>query len=431
MAGSGVSVRVAPAASATMITMTELMSRPILRVKATAEPPRRPIVLSALVAGAAAASVGLVLSVSIAVGVWFAGDTGSFGAAVRVGAFGWLLSNGSGVEVSGTSITAIPLGFLALFGFLVYRAGRWSGATSSVRHGGDALSGALLIALGYAAVGGVVSRVASSPTAHTGLVRVLIALTAVGFVTGGLGVVRGSGSVEPVLALLPLTARAVLRGAAAGLAVMVLASALLFVGSAVMHFSQAVTLQEGLAAGTVGSLALALIGLATVPNAVLCAGAFIAGPGFQVGTGTSVAPVDVRLGRMPDFPVLAALPADTGHAWWQIVLVLLPVVAGGVAGLVALRRDPAFTLDQAALRGAASGLLGGVGFGALTWLARGSVGPGRMQDVGPDVLPVVAVCGLALLVGGAVAAGAARWWQAAPGQGRSGEPPTTDAGSLS
>lgn len=425
------SVLVARPWSATMNGMTELMSRPILRVKATAEPPRRPIVLSAFVAGAAAALIGLVLSVSIAVGVWFAGDTGSFGAAVRVGAFGWLLSNGTGLEVSGTSITAIPLGFLGLFAFLVYRGGRWSGATSAVRHGGDVLSGALLVAVGYACVGFVVSRVAQSSTAHAGLLRTLVALLAVGLLAGGLGVVRGSDSVEPVLALLPVTVRALLRGAVAGIAVMVLASALLFVGSFVVHFSQAVTLQEGLAAGVVGSGALALIGMATVPNAVLCAGAFIAGPGFQVGTGTAVAPAEVRLGAMPDFPVLAALPANSGHAWWQVVLVLLPVVAGCVAGVVALRRDPAFALDQAALRGAASGLLGGLGFGALTWLAHGSVGPGRMQDVGPDVLPVVAVCGLAFLVGGAIAAGAARWWQGAQEVEHLGDPTTSATGSLS
>ena len=36
-----------------------------------------------------------------------------------------------------------------------------------------------------------------------------------------------------------------------------------------------------------GSLILALVGAALVPNAVLCAGAFVAGPGFAVGTGTA------------------------------------------------------------------------------------------------------------------------------------------------
>lgn len=410
----GVSGRVGCPVSATMSAMTDLMTRPILRVRATAEPARRPMALSAVVAGVAAAGVGLVLSVAVAVGVWFSGDTGSFGAAVRVGAFGWLLSNGSGLEVSGVSIGAIPLGLLLLWGFVVYRAGRWAGMTSAVRHAGDVAVGALLLTAGYAGTGLAVSVVARTGSAHVGLVRTMLMLGAVGLVFGGLGVVRGSDATGPLLEMLPQPVRAAVAGAVASVATMVGAAGLVVVVSLVVHFSQAVTLQEGLAAGTVGSLTLAVIGMASVPNAVLCAGAFVAGPGFQVGTDTTVAPGDVQLGRMPGLPILAALPSNTGDAWWQALLVLLPVISGAVAGLVTLRRDPVYGLDQAALRGAVSGLLGGVAFGAMTWLATGAVGPGRMQDIGPDVLATTVVCGLAFLVGGAVSACATRWWQLWP-----------------
>src|SRR6476620_8739449 len=145
--------RAASPRSATMKTMTELMTRPILRVKPAAELPRRPMAASALVAGVAAAVIGLVVSVALAVGAWFAGDTGSFGDAVRVGAFGWLVSNGTGVGVAGITFTAIPLGFLCCWAALLYRAGRWSGATSAVRHGGDVATGAVLLAVGYAGTG--------------------------------------------------------------------------------------------------------------------------------------------------------------------------------------------------------------------------------------------------------------------------------------
>jgi hypothetical protein len=391
--------------------MTELMSRPILRVGATAQPPRRSMPIAALISGVAAALVGLMTSIAVTVLVWFAGDTGSFGGAVRVGAFGWLVSNGSAVEVSGVSITAIPLGFLGFCAFLVYRAGRWCGNTAAVRHGGDVVAGAVLVATGYAGSGAVVGLVARTESASVGWARLLVALCAVGLVFGGLGVVRGSGSVEPVLALLPLPLRACLTAAVASAAAMVAASALVVVGSLVVHFSDAVTLQEGLVSGTVASLALTLLGMAAVPNAVLCAGAFVAGPGFGVGTGTQVAPGDVHLGHLPGFPVLAALPSGGGEPWWQAVLILVPVVAGAVAGIVVIRHDPVFGYDQAALRGALSGLVGGVGFGMMTWLATGSVGPGRMQDIGPEVVATTVVCGLAFLVGGAVAACGARWWQ--------------------
>jgi uncharacterized membrane protein YedE/YeeE len=92
-------------------------------------------------------------------------------------------------------------------------------------------------------------------------------------------------------------------------------------------------------------------------------------------------------------------------------MILVPVLAGAVAGVVALRRDPVFGLDQAALRGALSGLVGGILFGLSTWLATGAIGPGRMQDIGPAVLSTTLVCGLAFLVGGAVAACSLRWWE--------------------
>jgi hypothetical protein len=34
-----------------------------------------------------------------------------------------------------------------------------------------------------------------------------------------------------------------------------------------------------------------------------------------------------------------------------------------------------------------------------------------MQDIGPDVLATMLVCGIAFLVGGAVAACSLRWWE--------------------
>lgn len=394
-----------------MSTMTDLLTRPILRVKATSEPPRRPMAVTAAAAGFASAAIGLTVSVALAVGAWFAGDTGTFGDAVRVGVFGWLVGNGATVQVAGVTFTAIPLGLLACWACIVYWLGRWAGLTSSVRHGGDVVTGALLIAVGYAGAGLLARQVAATDAAAVPLARSVVALVLVGLVFGGLGVVRGSDSVEPVLARVPHAVRACLTGSFAGVATMVAVSAVVLVVSLVVHFSDAVSLQEGLVSSGIGGVAVALIGVAALPNAILCAGAFVAGPGFAVGSATTVAPGDVSLGPVPGLPLLAALPSNGGQAWWQAVLILVPVLAGAVAGLIAFRRDPVFGLDQAALRGAASGLGGGLVFGLSTWLATGAIGPGRMQDVGPFVLATTAVCAVAFVLGGATAAVLARWWQ--------------------
>jgi hypothetical protein len=62
-----------------------------------------------------------------------------------------------------------------------------------------------------------------------------------------------------------------------------------------------------------------------------------------------------------------------------------------------------------AARSAAAGALGGIAFGGACLLATGAVGPGRMADVGPDVLATTVVCGVAGLLTAPLAAVAVAW----------------------
>jgi hypothetical protein len=272
----------------------------------------------------------------------------------------------------------------------------------AVRRPRDAVVAVTVMSLTYGAALVLTALVVRTDAAQVGPGRAALAGGLLALVAGGSGVLRASGLTSTVLARLPEEARAAVVGGLAGMMTLVAAGGLLLTATLVVHFSDAVELAEGLGAGYVGGLAVALIGMSLVPNAVLCAGAFLAGPGFAVGEGTLVAPGSVEFGPLPAFPLLAALPR-VAEGWWTGVLVLMPVLAGVCAGVLSLRRYPVFGLDRAALRGALAGLVGGVAFGGLTWLATGAVGPGRMQEIGPDVLAVTAVCAVAGLVGGAVA----------------------------
>lgn len=145
----------------------------------------------------------------------------------------------------------------------------------------------------------------------------------------------------------------------------------------------------------------------------------------MVGTGTTVAPGDIDIGTLPAFPLLGALPQGSETQWWHGLLLLVPVLAGGVAGLVSIRRHPVFGLDQAALRGCLAGVTGGTLFGLATFLATGAVGPGRMSEVGPYAAETLLVCTAAFLLGGGLAATAGRWFEMTTGRRRraSGAPP--------
>ncbi|MBA3309035.1 MAG: hypothetical protein H0U28_03110 [Nocardioidaceae bacterium] len=389
--------------------MTELLSRPILRVKPVEEAPCRSVVLSAAIAAGWTLAASLVACIATAVAGWFAADTGSFSGAIRVGALGWLVGNGGGLHLKSGAVTVIPLGLVAVVAWMLHRGGRWAAEHSQVRSSGGVAAGTLVMMAVYAGAGLVVFFLTRSDAVHADLLRTVVGTTTLPLVFGGLGLARGAGHGERVLDALPEEAQAALTGGLGGILAMVCAGGVLVTVSLLVHFSAAVSVAEALDSGVVGGTVMALIGAAMVPNAILCAGAFIAGPGFAVGSGTLIAPGAVTLGPLPAFPLLAALPTSGATGGWHSALIVVPVIAGGLAGLVAVRRYPVFGLDQVALRGALAGLAGGLGFGALTWLATGAIGPGRMQEVGPDVPATILVFALACLVGGAVAAMGDRW----------------------
>ncbi len=388
--------------------MTDVMSRPILRVQPTSEPPRRPLALMAATACVGAASVGVVGCVALTVGAWFTGASGSFGGAIKVGVLAWLLAVGGGLHLASATITAVPVGALLGSAYLLYRGGRWAGARSAVRTFAAAARGASVMGAVFCAAGLAGYAVTASGQAHADLARTALATASAGTVFGGLGVLQGADLWAPLLDKVPVEGRATLRGAVVGVGTLLTCGAALVAGSLVAHFSTAVRLAEGMHTGVVGGIVLTVAGLAVVPNAAMYAVAFAAGPGFALGTGTSVAPGGVTLGRLPAFPLLASAPRHV-TAWWLPLLVVVPLAAGVLAGLAATRRHPVTEVGRLALRGGLAGLLTGVSAGALTWLASGAVGPGRMADVGPDVVGTLVVCVVAGVLGGATVPAGRQW----------------------
>ena len=169
---------------------------------------------------------------------------------------------------------------------------------------------------------------------------------------------------------------------------------------------------ELLDAGVVGSVVLFAICLMLVPNMILYVVAFLAGPGFQLGVGTTIAPTGVDVGNLPALPLLAAVPADGATPSYLLVLTaVVPLVAGAVAGLVVARRgladedSEALGWDAFALRGGIAALLAGVVLLVLMALSGGSAGPGRMSEVGiPAALPAAGVLAAGMAIGAAITA---------------------------
>ena len=140
--------------------------------------------------------------------------------------------------------------------------------------------------------------------------------------------------------------------------------------------------------------------------------AYMLGPGFAFGVGTAVSPSGSALGAVPAFPMLAALPVGPKAAfppWLGFFVLVMPYLAGALAGLMTVRIAPTPLLEAAPLWGLLTGSLTAVviGFGAK--FSGGPLGSGRLAAVGPAGAEVGLVAVLEVGVTAALVAGAANW----------------------
>jgi hypothetical protein len=85
-----------------------------------------------------------------------------------------------------------------------------------------------------------------------------------------------------------------------------------------------------------GAIAVTLGQFAYLPTLVVWGSAFVAGPGFSLGEGSAVSPSGTQVGVVPGVPILGAVPESTSS--WLLLLALLPVAIGALAGWVARSR---------------------------------------------------------------------------------------------
>ena len=393
--------------------------------RGTREPPApRPLVAVAALGGLAAALTPLVVCLGIGVVGWFATDAGVHGTprgGLRAGALGWLTAHGSGVRVDGVLVTALPLGLTLLCALVTWRFSLRVGEALA-GHGPDADrigdgerdwtvgTAVAVITASYAVVLSVAHTLAATPATAPSLPAALGWTLLLGLVVVLPAVAVGSGRAAIWLTAVPPVAREVVDLARRTVVASLLAALALLVVALLVDLGTAANVLAQLRTSVAEALLLCALCLLLLPNAVLCAAAYLLGPGFAVGAGTTVSPTAVVLGPVPMVPLLAALPDGGDVPAWTPWLVAVPVLVAVLTAGRHLRRRPAERWDAAAVRGAGGGVLAGVVLALLTSLAGGAVGPGRMQQLGPAVFEVLVHAVTALGVGGLVGALVVHAW---------------------
>jgi hypothetical protein len=380
--------------------MTETLNRPAPplprppRRPAAEEPARSPLALGAS-AALWAALAGLLLVVLPVLLFWATDSRSGTGwvEVVRTAGRFWLVAHGASLDVPGGRYALTPLGLLLVPLWLVARfAGAAAREVPAPRRVGAAVAGA------YGLLTMLVAIACTGSEVHVSPVQSLVG----GLVVGGTG--AAVGLLRPGHLLwhgLGTRTRRLLSSGGAAVALLLAAGALLVGGSLAMHGSRAVDLAGASDPGALGGFALLLTGIALVPNAVVWGVAWLTGPGFAAGVGTSVGPFGHELGPVPALPLLAALPEGGVPEWVAVLVLAVPLLAGAVAGrlVAADLRDDAASWSRTALEAAAVGPVCGVALGVLAWTSGGAVGGARLVELGPSPLAVAAATTATVAVG--------------------------------
>lgn len=340
--------------------------------------------------------------VSVAAG-WFASSLViglSGGRDPRVPAHAWLVAHGSGITVGESVIRLVPIGATAVCVALVALVAR----RYSARGIGDLGTYVGVVAAVYGLIAAVLAALTTTDDITISIPRAAVA----GFAVGGIGSALGAGwqhrrawPISPDLGV-------VLRGAARGVGAPLIASLLLVLVMLGLHVRRAGELWGMLDPGIGGGVVLAIACILSLPTLVLWAASVLLGPGFSLGTATSVDLTGSVLGAIPGFPTLVAVPPPGRFGSAALLLGLVIPAAGIWAGTV----TPRVRL------GLSAGALAGLVLGLAIGISGGGIGPGRMVDAGPPpVIPLVVAVPL-LAACGALGSVASSWWAAHYGGAR-------------
>ncbi|MFI7546425.1 DUF6350 family protein [Actinoplanes sp. NPDC049599] len=361
---------------------------------------------------------------------------GGLGGATHAGLAGWLLGHGVPIGTSIGPLGLAPLLLTLLAGWRLNRAGLHVTRAIGARRSGSpraAFQVAGMIGLTYAILGALAALIVDGRGTEVSAGRAAFHCFLAGLAFSLIGSLRSTDALVVIARRIPPALRHGLRTGVVA-ALLILAAGAAFAGlSVAVGGGQAADMISAYRTGVAGQAGITLVSLAYGANGVVWAAAYLLGPGFLLGADSAVRVTEVTVGPLPTVPLLAGLP-DGPVGASGAALLAVPVLAAMAAGWLLTRRlvnlhhvveghlvhgrkpgDPApaepswsLVLGAAALSGPVAGLV----LGLLSWMSGGSLGDGRLSEIGPVPWQVALVATIVVTVSAGIGAAAGRAFRA-------------------
>ncbi|MEU2667474.1 DUF6350 family protein [Streptomyces sp. NPDC007164] len=380
----------------------------------SAEQSRSAVLAFALLRGAVAAGLGVGSITVLVLALWISSPASdsSPGGALHAAAGLWLLAHGAELIRADTlSGVPAPVGLVPLLlavvpVWLVHRAARDVLVPEEGRPVPSAAEAFAMVVTGYLLVGAAVAYYGRGGplSVHPPSLLFPAALVVAGAAAAGVWTAAGR-PVGPPPSWAPVSLHEALargrfrehagtacRTAAAGVSVLLGGGALLVAVALMWHAHPAQQSFVQLAGDWAGRVSVFLLALVLVPNAAVWGAAYGLGPGFALGTASTVTPLAFS-GRpaLPGFPLLAAMPAEGPGTALNWSAAAVPVAAGVTVAWFTVRRaappgaarEDAWSPRETALVAGLAAVGCGAGTAVLAAAAGGPLGTRALAEFGP------------------------------------------------
>jgi len=361
---------------------------------------RSPLV-AAPIAALSVALVGWTVVGLLVAAAWWGGvePAGPWRQALSITGSAWVMTYGVPVRLMGVDYSLIPWGLALIPLWLSHQAGRWLVKVVRPRRW-RTLSVTWLFASGSMALFvAVASLLADLPDAATSTRRAAAMGLLISAVGVGSGLWRASELPRQASRRTPMVVQVMVRASLIGFVSLVGLSTFVLAVAAATSFTEITALMTSLEPTAMDVVVLAFLTLGYLPTMIAWALSYAVGAGVALGPDVLLSPFisTVPPTLLPTFPPLAALPQTAGPLSWA--LPALTVLAGALIGLAisrwAAREGPLIRVALALL----SVGLAALWVYAFLWLGTGSLGDGRLAQLGPDAGLGALLAGVGMVIG--------------------------------
>ena len=298
-----------------------------------------PFALASLIAGSAAALIGLMISFVIVVAIWLlaAHGTESTIQVVRASAIAWQATHLVPLNIAGVPVGILPWGFLVIPAVIIWKTMHWALKSALPENGRQFWLVAVYYSLTYALISGLVSILCSTEGLSTAFIEAILHNGLIALVISISVLVDFAPSPTILTDRLPRDFVVAIKPGVVAFLTFWVISAIATTVSLIFKWDEIKAISGLMAPSSIDQLFLIFLSVGYLPTIITWTFSYLVGAGIHLGGSAIVSTSLATPGALPAFPLLSILPSSVIP--WSKYLILIPVLVGIILYFL-VPRDP-------------------------------------------------------------------------------------------